>query len=161
MESSHPVRPPRVNTCLRSRFAALICHFWYTDRTPRHRRTTGCRTRPGVCAAPRDRGVPTVDAPFRLPLTRCVRGAIGLLLCILAEHLVRNPFLLVGHRVVKCFKSRYELLQVLCVRLCHLLVRLHIRHCVHRLELLHALDHDLIHVTRILVHYFRELIPLR
>jgi hypothetical protein len=80
---------------------------------------------------------------------------------IRAKYLVRKLFLLIRHSRVKRLESGNEILHMLGVCLGNLLVRLHVLQRIHRLELLRALDYNLIHVAGVLTHYFSELIPLR
>ena len=58
---------------------------------------------------------------------------------ISAEYLVRQLFLLLGHRVVEVVEGRDQLLQMLDVCFGHLLLGLHILHRVHCRVLLSAL----------------------
>jgi hypothetical protein len=99
----------------------------------------------------------------RLPVGAVMRldRALLALLRIRAKHLVRKLFLLIRHSVIKRLESGNESLHMLGVRLSNLLVRLHVLQRVHRLKLLCAFDHDLIHVAGILAHHFGKLIPLR
>ena len=78
-----------------------------------------------------------------------------------AEYLVRQLFLLLGHRVVEVVEGRDQLLQVPGVRLGNRLVGLHILHRVHRRVLLSALHERAIHVAGVVAHDLGELIPLR
>ena len=78
-----------------------------------------------------------------------------------AEHLVRQLFLLIGHRIVKILEGWNELLHMLCMLLGDLLVGLHVLHRVHRSETIDALKPYLVHIASVLAHYLRELIPLR
>jgi hypothetical protein len=80
---------------------------------------------------------------------------------IAAEHLVRQLFLLLGHRVVEIVEGRDQLLQMLDVCFGHLLVGLHFLHRVHRRVLLSALHECLIHVAGVFAHDLGELIPLQ
>jgi len=88
-----------------------------------------------------------------------LRRVLRVLLCVRTKHLVRTPFLLIRHRVVQVLESQNELLQMPGVDLGHLLVRLHVLHRVHRLELLCAKNQGLIHLAGVLAHHGSELIP--
>jgi hypothetical protein len=77
-----------------------------------------------------------------------------------AEYLVRQLFLLLGHRVVKVVEGRDQLLQMLGVRLGNHLVGLHILDRVHRRVLLSALHERAIHVAGVVAHNLDELILL-
>src|SRR5271166_1871727 len=82
-------------------------------------------------------------------------------LCVGAEYLVRQLFLLLRHSVVEVVESRDQLLQMLGVRLGNLLIGLHILHRVHRRVLLSALRERSIHVAGVVAHDLGELTPLR
>ena len=86
---------------------------------------------------------------------------LRLLFGIRPEYLVRELLLLVRHCVVQVLESRNELLQILRMLCGELLVGLHILQCGHRPELLRALIVHPIHVTSIIAHDLRKLIPLR
>jgi hypothetical protein len=77
------------------------------------------------------------------------------------EHLVRQLFLLLGHRVVEIVEGRDQLLQMLDVCFGDLLVGLHVLHRVHCRVLLSALHESLIHIAGVFTHDLGELIPLR
>ena len=99
-----------------------------------------------------------------MPFTLCGRDRLPCVLrapfCVRAKHLVRELFLLVGHRIVQVLESRNEVLQVPGVCVSDLLVRFHVLNSVHRLELLRALHEGLVHVAGVLAHHRGELIPL-
>ena len=80
---------------------------------------------------------------------------------VVAEHLIRPLFLLLGHRVVEIVERRDQLLQMLGMRRGNLLIGLHILNRVHRRVLLSALCERLIHVAGVVAHHLGELIPLR
>jgi len=77
------------------------------------------------------------------------------------EHLVRQLFLPLRHRVVEVVEGRDQLLQMLDVCFGHLLVGLHVLHRVHCRVLLSALQESLIHIAGVFAHDLGELIPLR
>jgi hypothetical protein len=77
------------------------------------------------------------------------------------EHLVRELFLLLGHRVVESVEGRDQLLQMMGVCFGYLLVGLHVLHRGICRVLLSALRESLIHISRVFAHDLGELIPLR
>jgi hypothetical protein len=78
-----------------------------------------------------------------------------------SEHLVRQLFLPLRHRVVEVVEGRDQLLQMLDVCFGHLHVGLHVLHRVHCRVLLSALQESLIHIAGVFAHDLGELIPLR
>jgi hypothetical protein len=77
------------------------------------------------------------------------------------EHLVRQLFLLLRHRVVEIVEGRDQLLQMPDMCFGYLLIGLHVLHRVHCQVLLSALHESLIHIAGVFAHDLGELIPLR